>query len=622
MCGICGLVWKGRGPVGSKETATAVTKAMMAAMKHRGPDGSGLYATERFAIGHRRLAIIDVEGAPQPMWSPSNDIAIVYNGEVYNFSELKQAQADRGWFFKTRSDTETLLAGFALNGADFDHALNGMYAYAIADTRKGHERLQLGIDPVGIKPLFVWENDTAVVFASELRGMIAALRALGVPVSANANSLSAFLTLGWGPQPHTLLSGVRKMPPGGRLQVDLNSGKVTELACRALPEPASRDLKSLLQDVVQRQAISDVPLGFFLSGGIDSSLLVAVAQRIGIKPRTFTVRFVGDGHGIADFDEADVARHVANACGAEHHELAVSAATLRDNMDDTFAAMDQPIADPACLPLLVMSRFAREHVKVCLTGDGGDEMFQGYPRHAHAAMKAYWQGVPRPLRAAMRGVARRLPTSPSTGLPERLRKLGVGFSILDDPSYVIGPFSGTHARFLSHLPVLPQWAHNIENDNAALFHADTRGQLSGQMLPKTDHIGMYASLECRVPYLDSEMVALAKSLTTAQKRQRGIGKIPLRTLLSEFLPSDIVDRPKQGFRVPLTDWFRCEMADTVRSRLLDPDNPLAGIISRTNVEQIIEAHIAGRSENSIRIWAMLALQTWLDHNDVETVAIQ
>lgn len=612
MCGIGGLVWKGHERAGFKEQGLAITKTILSAIKHRGPDGDGIYANDRFALGHVRLAIIDVEGAPQPMLTPTNDIAIVYNGEVYNFPELIREGISNGWPYLTRSDTETLLSGYVHNGIDFDSKLNGMYAYAIADTRIEFNRLQIGIDPVGIKPLYVWEDNTVIVFASELKGIVAALRALKSPISLNQNSISSYLTLGWVPQPDTLISGVRKLLPGGRLQVDLKNGQMVDLPRRKLPGSEHGNLKSKFEAAVKRQMISDVPLGFFLSGGIDSSLLVATARQHGITPKTFTVRFVGDGHRVSSVDEADIARKVALACGADHYELSVSALTLCENMDETFDAMDQPIADPACLPLLVLSRFAREHVKVCLTGDGGDELFHGYPRHAHAALKEYWHQIPASLRATARGVIESLPLAPSTGFSEKLRKVGVGFHIIDDPLYAVGPFSGRYDRFLSLKPILPKWASNIKNETESLFEADMMGQLSGLLLPKTDHISMYSGLECRVPYLDLEIIANARSLEINQKRQGRTGKLPLRNLLRDYLPSDIVDRPKQGFRVPLTDWFRSNLAETIRSRLLDPATPIDGIVSRRHIEEIVSSHICGEAEHSVRIWAMLALQSWLD----------
>lgn len=616
MCGIGGIVWKGELRSNSRERGLLVANDIMSAIKHRGPDGSGIYGADRFTIGHVRLAVIDVEGAPQPMWSPNKDVAIVYNGEVYNFPELMHEQSFKGWQHVTHSDTETILAEYVLKGSDFDNNLNGMYAYAIADVRNGIERLQLGIDPVGIKPLYIWEDNSVLVFASELKGIIAALKAIQIPLSLNQNSLASYLSLGWVPQTDTLVSGVRKLQPGGRLQIDLRTGEVLDIPRRGYPEPKKGDLKESISRAVKRQLVSDVPVGFFLSGGVDSSLLVATASKLGVNPKTFTVRFVGDGHGISAVDEADIARRVAGACGADHHELAVSAQTLLDKLDETFAAMDQPIADPATLPLLCLSQFAREHVKVCLSGDGGDELFHGYPRHLYANVKEYWQRVPTQIRVAARSAVGLLPIAPTTGFNEVVRKFGVGFHIIDDPFYAIGPFSGRHARFLSSKPILPSWATNVRNMNDELFEADMLGQLSGQLLPKTDHISMHAGLECRVPYLDLDVISNARYLTIAQKRKGRTGKMPLRSLLKEFKLDEIVNRPKQGFRVPLTSWFRFDMAETIRSRLLDNPTPLCGMISRGHVEEIVSSHIRGEAEHSIRIWSMLSLQTWLDRHEI------
>lgn len=619
MCGICGLVWRPsvRGDV-SPRSNLAIT-AMLDAMGHRGPDGQGRHVAERHALGHLRLAIIDVEGAPQPMSSPDGNVALSFNGEIYNFAQLMEDQKRRGWQFRTRSDTEVLLAGYIQDGRLFDDMLNGMYAYAVLDEAglhggSGGGRLQLGIDPVGVKPLYVWEGPDAVLFASELRGILAALRALEFPVAIDRRALAQFLAQGWVPQPGSLVQGVRKLTPGARMEIDLSNGQTKDLPPRTLPAARAGNLEEVLFASVRRQVIADVPVGFFLSGGIDSSLLVSVAHQMGLAPRTFTVRFEGEGHGIAAANEADVAALVAAHCNAEHHELRVNADILLEELDAGLAAMDQPIADPACLPLLVMSRFAQDHVKVCLSGDGGDELFQGYPRHALTPWKRRWHGLPPQLRDAARSIVQRLPTSPSTGLAENLRRIRVGFGLLDDPEYIPGPFSGHNERLLTVAPDMPDWMMALPTSDTAMFEADMRGQLSGQMLPKTDHVSMYASLECRVPFLDLEMVAFAQSISGAEKRAGGLGKAPLRSLLSRYLPDEVTKRPKHGFRVPLTDWFRTKLASSIRGRLLDPGQPVAGMMRRTDLEQLLAAHISGRAEHSIRIWSLLALQAWLDRN--------
>lgn len=616
MCGICGVIWRQPSPE-NVVRGNIVLNAIMDAMHHRGPDSRGIQVTNQAALGHLRLSIIDIEGGAQPMPSPDGRVHISYNGEIYDYKRAMSSQRARGWPFATRSDTETLLAGYILDGEDFDADLNGMYAYAIVDRRPNKNLVQIGLDPVGIKPLFLAETPLGVLFASELRGMAVGLAALGLPCTPDLDAIVQYLTLGWVPAPLTMLEGVRRLEPGTRLQIELGGAKLTSLPSRPMPPAASAtltldDISTTLDAAVRRQVVSDAPLGFFLSGGIDSSLLVSTAQRIGIKPHTFTVRFTGKGHGVAHADEADVARWVAEHCGAEHHEIAFSAMTLASELDAAFAAMDQPIADPACLPLLVISRFARERVKVCLSGDGGDELFLGYSRHHLAKRKKQWQNLPRPLQASFQRLGAWLPTAPSSGSAEKLRKLRVGIDLISSIDYFAGPFSGRHAAYLNRSPELPIWARDVAAEADALFEADMLGQLAGQMLPKTDHVSMRASLEVRVPFLDHEMISAARAIPMAHKLAGGKGKAPLRAILARDLPPEITSRPKQGFRVPLTSWFREDLAPLVSARLLDVPQTAAGLIERPLVEKLLKEHITGQAEHSVRIWALLALQAWLD----------
>lgn len=591
----------------------------MSAMKHRGPDGSGMYIGQRSSLGHLRLAVIDVESGAQPMSAPDGGTTIVFNGELYNFQDLNPDLSRAGWNFTTRSDTETLLAGHTLEGDAFDRKLNGMYAYARLDQVQGREIVTLAIDPVGIKPLYVAETPDATLFASELRGVIAGMRAVGHVPEIDSAAVAQYLSLGWTPQPQTLLRGVRKLRPGERLRIHPDE-RIEEVGCEGpqkRPQPVSlEELEEGLIAAVRRQMISDVPLGFFLSGGVDSSLLVALASELGVEPRTFTVRFAGEGHGVASANEADIAREVAQTFGAQHHECVVDANVLASHLDETLDAMDQPIADPACLPLLMLSRFAREQVTVCLSGDGGDELFAGYPRHQFAAWKRKWQAVPPALRWPARAAGRLLPKAPSTGARELLRKGGVALRLIDDENYFTGPFSGERGKGLSPAPLLPDWARNIPGDGEAMMMADLAGELSGQMLPKTDHISMWCSLECRVPLLDLELVGMARAMPLGKKRQGVTGKLPLRELLARRLPAHIANRPKHGFRVPLTTWFRGDLSGMVRERLLSGSDVAAGVVPQGEVGDLVEAHLTGAEERSVQIWSLLALQAWIDRHDL------
>lgn len=617
MCGIFGLVWRDGGIEGGVEAARAAANSMRDCIRHRGPDGTGLHQAPGVLLGHLRLAIIDLEGGIQPMRTADGQVALSYNGEVYNFPELMSDMTARGWQFDTRSDTETLLAGYCLDGERFDEQLNGMYAYALLDEREGGGTIQLSTDPIGIKPMFLYQGDGLVLFASELQAIVEGLRRLGRPLEIDRRALASYLHLGWVPAPLSMVSGVRKLLPGERWRIDCVAASARLSSVRNVPPVAPLQggreafdavFGEALERAVSRQLISDVPLGFFLSGGIDSSLLLAVAREQGHSTTSFTIRFAGEGHGVAAANEAEIARAVADRLAVPFHAIDVDDAAMRATLEQTLSAMDQPLADPACLPLLLLARFARERVKVCISGDGGDELFAGYPRHALAGVRQSWARMPGPVRAAGAAVARMLPEAPSSGFGEILRKARVAHGMVDAEEYVTGPF----AKEVSPDPEITPWNYGVTAEARSLMSADLAGQLAGQMLPKTDNMTMAASLECRVPLLDLELVALAAQAPLEWKRTGRTGKLPLRRQLARYLPSEITNRPKQGFRVPLTSWFRGPLAEDLRDRLLRREAQLEGVLASGTIRRVLDEHLAGRAEHSIRIWSLLALDNWLN----------
>lgn len=613
MCGIYGLSWRD-GRIDS-EQALAAARVMQMSLGHRGPDGAGQVVRDGLILGHVRLAIIDLAGGAQPMTSPDGQVHLSYNGECYNFPDLMDNLKASGWKFASQCDSEVLLAGYCIHGSQFDEKLNGMYAYAMLDERSGRQ-VQLATDPVGIKPLFLYTDDQVFLFASELQAVVAALRALGRPIVSDPAAVESYLRLGWVPAPLAMIKGARKLLPGERWALDLDRWVAKATSVRARPaseafsgtsEDLDQELAARLGRIMRRQTISDVPLGMFLSGGVDSSLLLSIACEQGLAAKSFTISFVGDGHGVAQANEADVAQAVARHLGAPLNLIEIDAAMLRNSLGSALDAMDQPLADPACLPLLLLSRAARESVTVCLSGDGGDELFAGYPRHRMARWKAAWQMIPAPLRGVADVAASLLPTAPSKGFQEKLRKAHVGHAMLASPFYIDGPFARTGQ--LADRGLEP-WNRANFSDARSLMWADMEGQLAGQMLPKTDNMTMAASLECRVPLLDLELVELAAGLPLGMKSARGTGKLPLRRLLSRYLPATITGRPKHGFRVPLTDWFRGSMADELRDTLLRPSDELQAVLPMEEITAVVEDHLSGRAEHSIRIWTLLAYDRW------------
>ncbi|MFN2099282.1 asparagine synthase (glutamine-hydrolyzing) [Altererythrobacter sp. MF3-039] len=610
MCGICGCIVKGDNL--PSERARSATLAMREALGHRGPNGVGLFESGSLYLGHTRLSVIDPEHAAQPMTAADGRLALSYNGEIYNFRELMVAERHQGWDFVTRSDTEVLLASFARQGVDCDANLNGMYAFAAYDGRQDRNLLFLASDPVGIKPLFLFDGPDCVLFASELRAILDAFTCLGIDAVMDSDGVESYLANGYVAPPHTLVRGVRRFGPGERAAVNTATGHINILERRRRPVVEVRqrseaelvgELRHTLSQAVERQLVADVPLGIFLSGGVDSSLILAAAADHGTLPDCYTIAFKGEGTIERLADESAVAREVAGHFGAPIHEIEFTSFYLADQLEPTLKAMDQPLADPACLPLYALASVAKDGITVAMSGDGGDELFAGYLRHRMALPKNRWHSIPRPIRQAASGMMDRFPESMGGPISDKLRRAKIAFDHLDDPAYVRGPLADGRAVDVANLDVAP--------DAFSLMNADIDGQLAGQMLMKTDNMTMAHSLECRVPMLDLEMIELASSVPLTEKQNWRKGKLPLRALLSQYLPPAISERPKHGFRVPLTSWFRSDLRDLVENRLDQLDERIEEAYGFGRVRGMMEAHFEGRSDKSNELWALLALQTWV-----------
>lgn len=614
MCGICGVILKKKGTPLEAAKGGAV-KSMIAAMRHRGPDGSGTFERPQVALGHARLSVIDIEGGAQPILDPSGQVALTFNGEIYGYQELRRQQAREGWEFQTHTDSETILAGYCQKGGAVDAKLNGMYAYAIYDGRGENPSVWLSIDPVGIKPLFIFEDDEIFLFASELRAVAAGLRYLGREVAISSEATASFLRNRYVKPPLALLRGVRKLRPGERWRIDLPSGKAQQQSRQLRPsrpeqiwnpEELQATLREALRDAVARQLVSDVPVGLFLSGGIDSSLILAVARELGVSLASFTIDFQNNSGQAEVESEAAVAKEVAQYCGSPFHQIGITPGALMANLDDCFNAMDQPLADPACLPLYALAGFARQNVTVALSGDGGDELFGGYRRHQLASARERWMQLPSAFRRSSASLMGMLPAADGGKLSRSFKKMRSGFELLNAKNYIAPVFDipevgGENGSWLD----VPQ-----NSDASSLLDADMDGQLAGQMLPKTDAMTMAHSLECRVPLLDLELVELASSLPASQKFNLRSGKLPLRELLQAYLPPSITERRKSGFRVPIDRWFRHDLEDMVRERLDGDLGILHETISAVEVKRLIDNHVEGFADNSIKLWSLLAIQSW------------
>lgn len=552
MCGICGTLSLDLGAADRR-----AAEAMSAALVHRGPDDAGLHVDGAAALGFRRLSILDLGGGHQPMLSEDGLVAVVFNGEIYNHPALKARLEADGVVYRTRSDTETILQLYLREGARCVSRLEGMFAFAVWDARE--RRLLLARDRLGIKPLYYSVEGGRLAFASELR----ALARAGISREPDPLAFWDYLNYGYVHAPRTMLASARRLPPGHCLVADASG--VTVRRYYALPgenggapqdwdggDPLA-ELERRLSAAVKSHLLSDVPVGAFLSGGLDSSLIVALMARELPKVRTFTIGFSGARGGV---DESAWARKVARRLGTDHHELILPADVL-DRVEDLAACLDEPLADSALLPTYLLSRFARESVKVVLTGEGADELFAGYDRYKAAYVSELIEALPEPFRPAAAGLARglgrgrafsRVPLRGASDWAEATRHGRAA----EMKSY-LSPraLEAVDAPWNEWIGALP----GLKGLNGALA-ADLRTVLAECLLMKVDKAGMRASLEARVPFLDRSVVELALSLGAGEKIRFFKGKALLRRLARRHLPADVVWRRKHGFVVPWEDWVR------------------------------------------------------------------
>ena len=633
MCGIAGI-WRFTGA--SAEELAAQSRAMTEAIAYRGPDGDGHWSDPAvgIALGHRRLAIIDLTPTGlQPMTSHDGRIVITYNGELYNRAEMA-AELDRPW--RGTSDTEVLVEAIAAFGIDGALArANGLFAFAAFD--RSARTLHLARDRLGIKPLYWTRQNGAFAFASELK----ALRALDVLAFAlDPGALASYLRYACVPAPGTIFRDVAKLAPGHRLEASAAGvalqryWDVAEIARRGQCAPDLRpeleiveELHGLLADAVKRQMVSDVPLGAFLSGGIDSSSVVALMQQAASRPvKTFSIGFREQG-----FDEAAAAAAVARHLGTDHTELVLSAAEAQAIIPQLPAIYDEPFADSSQLPTFLVSRLARSQVTVALSGDGGDETFGGYVRYQGIARLAgVARRLPGPLRrAAARAIALVSADAWDTlarALPHRLAprhpgdKIHKGAAILgeDDPLDM-------YRRAVSYTPepgrLLPGVAE--PPDVIARLGAETRGldtvarlrlldmmtYLPDDILTKVDRASMAVSLEARVPLLDHRVVEFAWRLPSDRLIAGGEGKRPLRAVLARHVPNAMVNRPKTGFGIPVGEWLRGPLRPWAED-LLSPGALSDGLFDRAAVRRWFDEFLSGQRDAQHGLWALLQFQAW------------
>ncbi len=627
MCGIAGEVRFGAVPA-SREVA----RKMAATLGHRGPDELSAWSSvgERCAFGHTRLRVIDLETGDQPMASEDGAVQVVFNGEIYNFRELREELERRGHHFRTRSDTEVIVHGYREWGDAVAEHLDGMFAFALWDEPR--RRLMLARDRVGKKPLFLARTGDGLVFGSEMKAVVAHPE---VAASPDPGQLLPYLMYGYVPGPATFYAGVEKLPPAHCLVVDAEGREELReywsSEWRAEPLAGSdpvAEVRALMEQAVRRRLVADVPLGAFLSGGIDSSIVVGLMSRMTTEPvKTFSIGFSGDD----SYDETRYARMVAERFGTEHTEFAVGPGSI-DLIDRLVRAYDEPFGDSSAIPTFIVSELTREHVTVALTGDGGDEAFAGYLRF-YGAMVA--ERIPGTVARLGHQVGRLLPhganfRSPSrrvarffsaAALPLDERMLRwIGFFPEEGLPGGEGLVRPEHRSVEARDVHLRSFRERIgpgpgRSTLARVLDLNFHTYLPEDLLVKADRCSMAHGLELRSPFLDTAVLEFAQRLPDRWRIRRGRTKILLREAFGDLIPAEAMNRPKMGFGVPLPTWFRNEWRPAVEDRLFGDRARIWEWLRPEPVRRIFDEHLAGTADYGHQLWALLTLESWLRQQD-------
>jgi asparagine synthase (glutamine-hydrolysing) len=624
MCGIAGYI-----SLHKKFTQQQLNNAA-AVMQHRGPDADGFYFSENNTVGlaHRRLSILDLStAANQPMLSGDGRYCIVFNGEVYNFNELKQLLPDKGASLKTSSDTEVILELFAQKGPSCFALLNGMFAFAIYDNKKN--TVTLCRDHVGIKPLFYYADDYNLIFASELKVI---KKMLGDELSVNSTAIPYFLHLGFIPEPLTIYKHTHKFPSAHYLQIDLHATSFNNLQHSITPfwklqdailpgvwsdkSTAKKQLQDLLYDAVEKQLVSDVPIGTFLSGGIDSSLVTAIAARINgnDKIKTFSIA-IDDGK----YNESKFARQVAAHLKTDHHEFAVKEKEVMELVDQLLPAYDEPFADSSAFPTMMVSRLARKHVTVALSGDGGDELFHGYGMYQWAKRLAnpLTALVKAPVYAASKLMGNKYQRAGN--LYDYPNKKNITTHIFSQEQYYFKEnelhalLVNNHFNFTS-INTLPALSRILSAAEWQSFW-DFNHYLKDDLLVKVDRASMQYSLESRVPLLDFRLVEFAYNLSPELKIKEGTMKYLLKQVLYDHVPQQIFNRPKWGFTIPLAKWLKTDLSYLLDKYTTTTIIEKYNVVNAAAVQQLKEDYLKGKGYLYNRLWLIIVLHWWLEENN-------
>jgi asparagine synthase (glutamine-hydrolysing) len=588
---------------------------MMSVLRHRGPDGEGIYRDDHAIFGHVRLSIIDVEGSDQPLCNEDESIWITYNGEIYNFLSLREELLKKGHLFRTRGDAEVIVHLYEDYGEQMVSRLNGMFALAIWDTRK--QRLFLARDRMGIKPMYFVQFENAILFASEPKAL---LQDPAVHVEINAESLWHYLTYRSVPAPATLYKGISKLLPAHylvfssyklqvkeywdiHLRADTVRSDVADAHCHSL-------LEETLTKAVTTQMSSDVPVGALLSGGVDSSLIVAIMSKVAAtRVNTYTV-----GFSDCPLSELPYARAVAEQYHTDHHELLLTEETFMEYLEEQTWLEDAPLSEPADIPLHLLARMASRDVKVLMSGEGSDELFGGYPKnvydrfHPVAGLLPLW--IVTPLMDRLSSRYRRLEillrSLTLQDCSSRWDQWFASFTSAEKDRLIPGACQHTQPSrdYVRKM--------HLDDSLASMLYCDCKTWLADNLLDRGDRMTMAASVEMRVPYLDNQMVDLAFALPSRVKVRGFQGKWIIKQIAARYLPPELVFRPKVGFRLPLAQWFRGKLKDLCYDRICSNEGFVRELLSNRESRKVLDDHCADRKDNSQKIWTLLALSLWYE----------
>ena len=622
MCGICGQYNFGDSSPVERRKLEAMTRTIV----HRGPDDEGYYVDGPLGFGFRRLSIIDLGGGHQPMSDAEESVWVIFNGEIYNFHELRRELEGHGHVFRTNSDTEVIVHGYKQWGDEVLNRLNGMFGLAIWDARQ--RRLVLARDPFGIKLIYYRIDGGRLYFGSEIRPIRAAM-----PDRAEIDptALNLFLRYRYTPSPYTILKGVRKLAPGTKLTVQNGTAQVsrwyrfkpTPFAPAKSPAEAREELRTLYKEAIRRQLISDVPVGLLLSGGIDSGLLLALMNLQGNGWPTYTV---GYGSSFADDELADAAE-TARILGSRHTPVTITKATFEQALPKIVDFLEEPIASSSIVPMYFVCERASQDVKVALVGQGPDELFGGYRRHLGVRYGGLWARSPNWIRTPISSAIDALPRNEtlkrgvySLAIPDRMRRYQYVLSLLPG-GQVDDLFQDGLLDSHSGDAIQESWASMTDlmsetDEMGGLQFLEVRSTLPDELLMYADKLSMAHSLELRVPFVDKEIVEYVERLPANLKVRNGSQKWLHRQVCRSYLPEAIVKRPKRGFAVNVVDeWFRGAIGGKMSEMLLDGESRIYQYLRPSAVRELFDQHAAGRHDNHKVLFSLVVFEEWLRAHD-------